>query len=126
MTTEHGIPEDVLKRAARDRISMALARIQRAQNELASACGDLSALCGGIPLWNACSKLTDKVHAFWYRVDGFRQGGRYTLDRTNVEALRVRLQQKPEVVRAGNVVFGETRTWHGPPANMQNLPKEKP
>lgn len=83
-------PED-LKRAARERVQRAMTLIERAQNDLGAACAELSALEGGIPVWTACHKLTDKVHAFWYRVERFRNGGRYKLDGTNVEALQRRL-----------------------------------
>lgn len=82
---------EVLRAAANERVRRALAMIERAQNELASACAELSALEGGAPVWNACHKLTDKVHAFWYRVDSFRQRGRFKLDGTNVEGLARRL-----------------------------------
>lgn len=85
------ITPDTLKLAARQRVNRALALIERAQNDLGSACAELSTLEGGVPVWNACHKLTDKVHAFWYRVEAFRNGGRYKLDRTHVEALERKL-----------------------------------
>jgi hypothetical protein len=87
MSTEPLSPA-VLKIAARDRISNAMDRIQRAQNELASACADLSALRGGVPVWRACSALHDKVHALWYRVDTFRASGKYSLDALHVDVLQ--------------------------------------
>lgn len=83
-------PEQV--RAEADaRVRRALVLIERAQNDLASACGELSALVGGIPVWNACGKLTDRVRAYWYRVDRFRSGGRFKLDDIHTEALARRL-----------------------------------
>lgn len=80
-----------IRAAATARADRALALIERAQHDLEAACGELSALNGGIPVWTACHKLTDKVHAFWYRVQRFRNGGRYSLDSTNVEALERRV-----------------------------------
>lgn len=77
-----------LRAAARAKVDRALSLIESAQNQLADACAQLSALNGGIPVWTACHKLTDKVHDFWYRVDGFRSGGKYSLDSTNVAALQ--------------------------------------
>lgn len=75
------------------RLNRACALIERAQNDLASACGELSALNGGIPTWTACHKLTDRVKSFWYRVDNFRKVGRWSLDETNVQALERRLAE---------------------------------
>ena len=86
-----------LAAAARARVDKALRHIECAQDELSRACGELSALNGGIPVWNACHKLTDRVHAFWYRVDGFRQLAKYSLDRTNVAALEDRIRKSLEV-----------------------------
>lgn len=82
------LSEKELRDAAVAAATRALRHIENAQNELAAACGELSRLKRGIPVWTACHKLTDKVHAFWYRVDSFRAGGRYSLDDVNVEALR--------------------------------------
>jgi hypothetical protein len=80
-----------LRAEANARVRNALARIERAQNELASACADLSSLVGGIQVWNVCHKLTDKVRDFWYRVDRFRAGGKFSLDSINVEAIERRM-----------------------------------
>lgn len=82
---------ETLRLAARERVQRAMTLIERAQNDLGAACAELSALEGGIPVWTACHKLTDKVHAFWYRVDSFRQRGRFKLDGANVEGLARRL-----------------------------------
>lgn len=88
-----------LRAAANEKVRRALVLIERAQNDLGSACAELSALEGGIPIWTACHKLADKVHCFWYRVDRFRAGGKFKLDGTNVEAIERRLanqQQKAQ------------------------------
>lgn len=87
----NALTPEQLRAAANDKVRRALMLIERAQNDLGSACAELSALEGGIPVWTACHKLTDKVHAFWYRVDRFRSSGRFKLDGTNVEALERRL-----------------------------------
>lgn len=83
-------PEQI-RAAARLRVQSAMRHIENAQNELAAACADLSAITGGVPIWNACHKMTDKVHAFWYRVQTFSFGTRYSLDSANVEGLQRRL-----------------------------------
>lgn len=96
-------PRDVLARptdaqiraAAEARVRQAMRYIENAQNELARACAELSAITHGIPVWNACHKLTDKVHAFWYRVQDFSHGRRYSLDSANIEALARALAKAP-------------------------------
>lgn len=88
-------PRDVLARPtdaqiraeAEFRLRRAMQHIQQAQNELTIACGDLSAITHGAAVWSACIKLTDKVHAFWYRVQDFSYTKRYGLDSVNIEAL---------------------------------------
>lgn len=92
--TEPEISAEVLRAAGDARIKRAMAAIERAQNELAAACSELSALEGGIPVWRTCNKLTDRVHAHWYRVKDFRDRGRWKLDSTHVEALRRQLMGK--------------------------------
>lgn len=72
------------------RVLKALQLIEDAQGNLASACAELSALEGGVPVWSATSKLHDKVKAHWYRVDKFRAQARFKLDRTNIDALQLR------------------------------------
>ena len=91
---ERVLTEEQLRAEALRRVSRALALIEQAQNDLGSACAELSALEGGMRVWNACRKLTDRVHEFWYRIDGFRASGRFKLDGTNVAALARRLQQQ--------------------------------
>ncbi len=84
-----------LKAEAELRIRRALAHIQRAQNELAAACSELSALEYGYPTQKAVSKVYDAVHAVWYRVQRFQLSGRFRLDPTNVEALERREGASP-------------------------------
>lgn len=86
-----------LRTAANDKVRRALVLIERAQNDLGSACAELSALEGGIPVWTACHKLADRVRSFWYRVDRFRAAGKFKLDGTNVEALQRRLDAAHQV-----------------------------
>lgn len=91
------LSDDELSAAANLRVRRALESIERAQNELASACGELSALEGANPVWKACAVLTDRVHKFWYRVSDFRAAGKFKLDRTHIEALqRTRQQAHPQ------------------------------
>ncbi len=86
-----GLTQEQIRTAARMRVESAMAHIERAQNELSSACADLSAITGGVPIWTACHKMTDKVHAFWYRVQNFSYGTKYSLDSVNIEGLKRRL-----------------------------------
>jgi len=81
------------------RMRRALELIERAQNDLASACAELSTLEGAVPVWNTCNKLTDKVHAFWHRVNLFRNGGRFKLDSIHIDSLRRRLNATQEITR---------------------------
>lgn len=81
------------KEAAHAKICLAMQRIERAQNELASACADLSAIRGGVPIWKACSSLTDRVKAYWYRVETFRRAGKFGLDDLHTETLRQSLER---------------------------------
>jgi len=87
------LPPERLHAEATARIRKALDHVQNAQNELDWACAELSSLCGAIPVWRASSKLADRVHSFWYRLDGFRARGRYRLDDTNIAALTKRAEQ---------------------------------
>jgi hypothetical protein len=75
------------------RVRRALDHIQRAQEEIGRASAELSSLIGGIPVWKAAGKLYDQVHRFWYRVEAFRQAGRFTLDDVSSAALAKRLEQ---------------------------------
>lgn len=77
------------------KIRKALALIERAQNDLSSACAELSAITYGCPVWKATSGMTDKVHALWYRVHNFRMRGKFGLDSMNTEALARRLASPP-------------------------------
>lgn len=83
-----------LRAEAQLRVLRALEKIQEAQNQLGQACAELSALQGGVPVWKATSKLYDRVHALWYRVERFRQQGRYRLDSVNVQALERRKEKQ--------------------------------
>lgn len=52
------------------RVRAALDHVQQAQIELSRAMSDLSAVIGYIAEGDALSKLYDRVHALWYRIDG--------------------------------------------------------
>lgn len=88
------------------KIQRACDAIQQAQNQLGTACSELSALMYGAKAWKKASKLYDDVHKFWYVVDGLRYDSRVTLDSTNVEALRRALASKAAAVPAGPVLSG--------------------
>lgn len=85
------LTQQQLQAEAELRVRRALQCIQRAQNELGTACAELAALRGGVPVWKAASALYDRVHAYWYRVEAFRMARRYSLDDMNIEALERRL-----------------------------------
>jgi hypothetical protein len=91
---ERVLTEEQLRAEALRRVRRALALIEQAQNDLSSACVELSALEGGSRVWAACVKLHVLVHGVWHRVDEFRASGRFKLDGTNVAALARRLQQQ--------------------------------
>ena len=82
--------EKEIRAASIVRVQRAMELIETAQNNLASACAELSTLEGAVSPWKACSKLTDKVHKFWYDVKRFRDAGRYRLDRNNIATLEDR------------------------------------
>lgn len=86
--------EQLARADARARIERAMVLIERAQNDLASACAELSAIQGGFPVWRATSKLHDRVKAQWYRVQAFLHRGAFQLDQVNTEALERR--HRPE------------------------------
>jgi len=79
-------PEEIRAERTR-RMNLALQHIEAAQNHMASACAELSTLVGAIPVWKASSSLTDKIKAFWYRVDTLRFSGKCKLDQMHIEVL---------------------------------------
>lgn len=85
-------PEQI-KAEAVAKVARALACIQRAQNELDGALEALSPLVGGYQMYKQVRTLRERVHTLWYKVEGFRGGGRYTLDETNIEALARRIAE---------------------------------
>lgn len=89
-----------IEAAATLRLENALRRIERAQNDLAYACGELSTLVGGSPSWKATSAMTDRVKALWYKVHNFRMGGRFTLDPMHIEALERALAKEQNNAKA--------------------------
>jgi len=89
--------QQIARAVAEDRIRHAMELIEQAQNDLALACAELSAVTGGVPIWRATSKLHDRVKAHWYRVDAFRGRGRFGLDSLNTEALRKERTGRGEV-----------------------------
>lgn len=76
------------------KIQRACDAIQEAQNQLGTACGELSALMYGAPAWKKAHKLYDNIHAFWYVVDGLRHHSRVRIDSTTIDALRRALEQQ--------------------------------
>ena len=84
---------ETLQRAAREKAARAMRHIENAQNELRSAQQELSALRGGSVVWKRAGKMADACHAFWYRVQSFRDGGKYSLDPCAVEALERRMAE---------------------------------
>jgi hypothetical protein len=66
--------------AAELRVRNALQHIERAQNELARACAELSSIRGAMPMWRKISRLHDVVKAAWYAIND-KDRGRWQLDR---------------------------------------------
>lgn len=75
------------------RIKRACDAIQEAQNQLGTACSELSALMYGAPAWKKAAKLYDQVHAFWYVTDALQHNRKVTLDSVNVDGLRRALER---------------------------------
>lgn len=87
------LTEEQIRAGGTERLRRAMALIERAQNDLASACSELSALEHCSPIWKKCHSLTDHVHAFWYRVQRQLNSGKFRLDSTNIEGLARRLDE---------------------------------
>lgn len=104
-STQVVLTPEQLKAAAKMRVDRALMLIEQAQGNLASACAELSALEGGVTVWRMCHKMTDSVHKFWYRVNNFRQAGKYRLDSLHIEGLRRRIGDDRQKARESAVAF---------------------
>lgn len=85
--------QEQIRAEAIAKVARALACIQRAQNELDGACEALSPLFGGRQMHKQVAALRERVHLLWYKVEGFRGGGRYTLDDSNIQALGKRIAE---------------------------------
>lgn len=66
---------------AKLRILRALAHVQRAQDELGRAAGELSTLRFGHPAQRAVMRVYDRVHEVWYRVNALLVHPRVEVDR---------------------------------------------
>jgi hypothetical protein len=67
------------------RVAKALEHIERAQNELAAACAELSAITGGaISFWRKSSKLSHTCRSLWYALEGYPRF-RWKLDGMHAE-----------------------------------------
>lgn len=81
------LTEEQIAAATQARLQSALAHIQRAQDELLHACSALCSLRTASKEYNACQDLHEKVHAFWYRIDGMRNRKGLRLDDANIRAI---------------------------------------
>ncbi len=71
----------IRRRAAAElRVEKALALIERAQNDLAGACAQLSAVIGAVPEWKRASKLSDACHEAWRKL-AYKDRSKWILDR---------------------------------------------
>jgi hypothetical protein len=67
------------------RVRSALERIENAQNELARACEELSAITGGaIVFWRKSSRLSNACRSLWYALAGHKRA-RWALDGMHAE-----------------------------------------
>lgn len=80
------VPAGTLRAASIARVDEALRRVEAAQNELTSACTQLSALVGAGAMWKSTYALQNRVHSHWERLSTFRNLGRYKLDDLNAKA----------------------------------------
>lgn len=69
------------------RIRSALARVERAQNELNEACSELSSVVGLVREWEALGKLSSRVQAFWHRLNGIEPKKPWDLDEMAKQSL---------------------------------------
>lgn len=81
------LSEEQIKAATQARIVQALAKVQLAQDDLGRACEMLSPLEHAAPIYRKAQQLYDKVHSFWYVVEGLKHNPKVRLDRTNIEAI---------------------------------------
>jgi hypothetical protein len=79
------------KALAAERIASAMRRVEAAQNELHAAAADLSGIAGGLAWCRAAGALGDRAKALWYRLERFKNSGRYDLDGISRAALGPRL-----------------------------------
>jgi len=79
--------QKLLQAATRAKVAAAMAAIERAQQELGTAASLLSSLQYGHPAQRATSKLYDRVHAHWYRVQRLQHDRRVRLDPANTAAV---------------------------------------
>jgi hypothetical protein len=71
--------------------------------------------------WKAMTKnaLPDSLEV-WHEGRCGRCGRTLTVPESIAQGLG------PECIKKGRIIQGETRTWHGPSSNVQNLPREVP
>lgn len=91
---------DAARAEAERLVREALDHIQQAQTHLGRASAALSNLERGAAVWKFVGALYDRVHAGWYRVEAFRQAGRFKLDDIAGAALAKRLSRGHEAHRA--------------------------
>lgn len=60
--------EKFARELGQKRLAVALNKIERAQNLLSEAMGELCPIVGGVKLWNRGRKLHDQVKDYWYAV----------------------------------------------------------
>jgi hypothetical protein len=84
------LTDDQIRAESQVKVRRALAKIQEAQNTLNDACSDLSTLCGGVVVWKATGKMADQTKALWYKVEAFRQKGRFKIDSLTIDAIERR------------------------------------
>ena len=84
----------ILKAEALQRVRRALALIEQAQNDLNSACQQLSSLRGGYMRYRATGTLRDNVHQHWYRVQKLLHSKRLTLDGVNAQEFLKKITNK--------------------------------
>lgn len=64
--------QDLARELGARRMRQAMQKIEDARNLLDSGLSDLSTLLGGCKTWQEGGKVSERIRAYWYRVDALR------------------------------------------------------
>lgn len=91
------------KAAAAERLESALEHVEQAQRELEHAAQELSAIAGGLKLWDKVSKESLRVDSLWHwlrdQIEAGALANRFDLDDLHKAKLQPVAVAQPEVTR---------------------------